>query len=55
MYAKKKDPNNKRKILSLNLQKQRLEAQEARKKLKTPNQNNTQNQQSQNPESSNLK
>lgn len=45
MYTKKKDPNIKRKILSLNLQKQKLEAQEARKKLKTPNQNNTQNEQ----------
>lgn len=37
MYSKKNDPNTKRKILALNLQKQRLEAQEARKKVKNIN------------------
>ena len=40
MYTKKNDPNIKNKILSLNLQKQRLEAQEARKKVKNINQTN---------------
>ncbi len=36
MYSKKNDPNIKRKILALNLQKQSLEAQEAKKKVREP-------------------